>query len=79
VCHQLTFKDILYPISFPGTLSKLAISKVQILNNVPFLCTKLFQKRGHYSRGDNIPGRKLFIEIRYLNLTKFDFPIEILL
>ena len=25
--------------------------KYQNLNNVPFLCTKLFQKRGHYSRG----------------------------
>ena len=24
------------------------------LNNVPFLCNKLFQKRGHYSRGDII-------------------------
>ena len=24
------------------------------LNNVPFLCTKLFQKRGHYSSGDII-------------------------
>jgi hypothetical protein len=29
------------------------------LNIVPFLCTKLFQKRGHYLRGDIIQGRKL--------------------
>jgi hypothetical protein len=34
------------------------------LNNVPFLCTKLFQKRGHYSRGDIIQGGTLFKEIR---------------
>ena len=26
------------------------------MNNVPFLSTKLFQKRGHYSRGDIIQG-----------------------
>ena len=37
----------------------------QNLNNVPFLCTKLFQKKGHYSRGDIIQGRTLFQEIRY--------------
>ena len=36
------------------------------MNNVPFLCTKLFQKRGHYSRGDIIQERALFKEIRYL-------------
>ena len=36
------------------------------LNNVPFLCTKLFFKRGHYSRGDIIQGRTLFMEIRYV-------------
>ena len=29
------------------------------MNNVPFLCTKLFQKRGHYSRGDIIEGGTL--------------------
>jgi hypothetical protein len=26
------------------------------LNNVPFLCTKFFFKRGHYSRGEIIQG-----------------------
>ena len=36
------------------------------LNNVPFLCTKLFQKRGHYSKGDIIQGGTLFKEIRYV-------------
>ena len=36
------------------------------MNNVPFLCTKLFQKRGQYSRGDIIQGRTLIKEIRYL-------------
>ena len=50
----------------PGTLGKLAISKSKNLNNVPFLCTKLLQKRRHYSRGDIIQGRILFKEIRYL-------------
>ena len=36
------------------------------LNNVPFLCTKLFKKRGHYSRGDIIQRGTLFKEIRYV-------------
>ena len=36
------------------------------MNNVPFLCTKLFQKKGHYSRGDIIQGGTLFEEIRYV-------------
>ena len=36
------------------------------MNNVPFLCTKVFQKRGHYSRGDIIQGRTLFKEGHYL-------------
>ena len=40
--------------------------KSKNLNNVPFLCTKLFQKRGYYSRGDIIQGRTLIKEIRYL-------------
>ena len=40
--------------------------KSKTLNNVPFLCTKLFQKRGHYSRGDIIQGRILIKEIRYV-------------
>ena len=48
-----------------GTLTKLAISKVQKFD--PFLSTKLFQKRGtiqggHYSRGEGA----LFKEIRYV-------------
>ena len=30
--------------------------KCKNLNNVPFLCTKLFQKRGHHSREDIIQG-----------------------
>ena len=34
------------------------------LNNVPSLCTKLFQKRGHYSRGYIIQGGTLFKKIR---------------
>ena len=38
--------------------------KSKTLNNVPFLCTKLFQKRGYYSRGDIIQGRTLIKEIR---------------
>ena len=38
--------------------------KCKNLNNVPFLCTKLFQKRGHYSKGDIIQGGTLFKEIR---------------
>merc|ERR1712051_1103888 len=45
----------------------LYFQKRQSLNNVPFLCTKLFQKRGHYSRGDIIQGRTLIKEIRYLS------------
>ena len=40
--------------------------KCQNLNNVPFLCTMLFQKKGHYSRGDIIQGRTLFKKIRYI-------------
>ena len=40
------------------------------MNNVPFLCTKLFQKRGHYSRGDIIQGGALFKEIRYVFFKK---------
>ena len=38
------------------------------MNNVPFLCTKLFQKRGHYSRGDIIQGGNTVhkLEIWYL-------------
>ena len=40
-----------------------------------FLCTKLFQKRGHYSRGDIIQGRTLFKEIRYN--TELDFKITL--
>ena len=36
------------------------------MNNVPFLCTKLFEKRGHYSRGDIIQRGTLFKEIRYI-------------
>ena len=40
--------------------------KSKNLNNVPFLCTNLFQKRGHYSRGDIIQGRTLIKEIRYV-------------
>ena len=45
------------------------------LNNVPFLCTKGFQKRGHYSRGDIIQGRTLFKEMRQLDFLQiaFDF------
>ena len=35
-----------------------------------FLCTKLFQKREHYSRGDIIQGRILFKEIWYFCLKK---------
>ena len=47
-----------------------------LLNNirghsVPFLCTTLFQKEGHYSRGDIIKGRTLIKEIRYLKNFKF--------
>ena len=42
--------------------------KCKNLNNVPFLCTKLFQKRGNYSRGDIIRGRTIFKEIRYMIL-----------
>ena len=34
-----------------------------------FLYTKLFQKRGHYSRGDIIQGRTLIKEIRYALLS----------
>ena len=30
-----------------------------------FLCTKLFQKRGHYSRRDIIQGKALFKEMWY--------------
>ena len=41
------------------------------MNNVPFLCTKLLQKRGHYSRGDIIQGRTLFKEIR-INFDEID-------
>ena len=41
------------------------------MNNVPFLCTKLFQKRGHYSRGDIIQGRTLFKEIWYSKFQDF--------
>ena len=41
--------------------------KCKKLNNVPFLCTKLFQKRGHYSRGDIIQVGTLFKEIWYLH------------
>ena len=42
------------------------IQKSKNLNDVPFLCTKLLQKRGHYSRGDIIQGRTLIKEIRYI-------------
>ena len=31
-----------------------------------YVHTKLFQKRGHYSRGDNIRGRTLIKKIRYI-------------
>jgi hypothetical protein len=34
--------------------------KCKNLNNVPFLCNKLFQKRGHYSRGDIMQGNTVF-------------------
>ena len=51
-----------------GILAKLAISNLN-LNNVPFLCTKPFQKRGHCSCGDIIQGRTLYKEIRYLQCT----------
>ena len=43
-----------------GTLTKLAISKVHKIELCSFLCTKLFQKRGHYSRGEIIQGGTLF-------------------
>ena len=31
-----------------------------------YVCTKLFQNGGNYSRGDIIQGRTLFKEIRYV-------------
>ena len=40
--------------------------EVQKFEWFSFFCTKLFEKRGHYSRGDIIQGRTLFKEIRYL-------------
>ena len=40
--------------------------KYKNLNNVHFLCTNLFQKRGHYSRGDIIQGGILYKEMRYI-------------
>ena len=36
------------------------------MNNVTFLCTNLFQNRGHYSSKDIIEGRTLCKEIRYI-------------
>ena len=42
--------------------------KSKTLNNVPFLCTKLFQKRGHYSRGDIIQVGTLLKAIWYSNI-----------
>ena len=44
----------------PVTLGKLAISKVPKFENVPFLCTKLFCKRGYYSRGTLFKGGHYF-------------------
>ena len=54
-CPQINIQYFLMIMS--GTLPKLAISKVQKFEYyVPFLCTKLFQKKGHYSRGTLFKG-----------------------
>ena len=64
-----TAVSIIYRISLNkvrGHQLNQQFQKCKILNNVPFLCTTLFQKRGHYSRGDIIQGRTIFKVIQYL-------------
>ena len=44
-------------------IKKKQFQQCKNLNNVPFLCTKLFQKSGHYLRGNIVQGGASFKEI----------------
>ena len=65
-CNYFTYRISLNNVR--GHQVNQQFQKSKNLNNVPFLCTKLFQKRGHYSTGDIIQGRTLSKEIWYVRI-----------